>query len=179
MWRDSWVTMINSQLQAVSEYEALYDPIVGASDGHGRETIPTPELQLHRTFKLKEAYAELKSEILEEIASIDVRVLRPAQDARDCIQPIRKTIKKRENKRLDLEKCMDKVAKLQRKHNRTPKEDSQLSKTEDESSILSNVSLSWEHLGNSLLTVSRVRNSVSWMVISERLSLPSSRHPSA
>ncbi|KAK3364461.1 hypothetical protein B0T25DRAFT_66271 [Lasiosphaeria hispida] len=131
-WRDSWVSLVHSQYQIVSEYEGLYDPIVGATDGHGRESAPTPRPLLVRTFKLKEAYGELKTELLQEIAVIDERILKPATDARDSIAPVRKTIKKRENKRMDYEKIQDKATKLQRKPGRTPKEDAALVKAEEE-----------------------------------------------
>ena len=123
----------------MAEYEALYDPIAGASDGHGRETIPTPELQLNRTFKLKEVYTGLKTDLLDEIGQIEERILRPASDARDCIQPIRKTVKKRENKRLDYENCQARVSKLQQKTRRTPKEDVSLAKAEEEMTHLADV----------------------------------------
>ncbi|KXX77394.1 Protein hob1 [Madurella mycetomatis] len=132
LWRDSWASLVGAQLQVVTEYESLYDPIVGASDGHGRPAVPTPQLQLERTFRLKKAYSELKAELLEEIVMIEERIVKPAVDARDCIAPIRKTIKKRENKRLDYEKAQEKTAKLQRKPGRTPKEDMALAKAEAE-----------------------------------------------
>lgn len=132
LWRDSWASLVHSQFQIVTEYEGLYDPIVGATDGLGRESAPTPQLLLERTFKLRESYAELKTELLEEIAVIEERVLKPATQARDCILPIRKTIKKRENKRVDYEKLQDKALKLQRKPGRTPKEETALAKAEDE-----------------------------------------------
>ncbi len=126
------MALVVTQLQTVAEFEGLYDPIVGASDGHGRPAVQTPELQLNRTFKLKEAYSELKTEVLEEVATIEERIIKPATDARDCIQPIRKTIKKREAKRLDYEKCQDRVNKLHKKPNKTAKDDAALGKAEDD-----------------------------------------------
>ncbi|KAK4108759.1 hypothetical protein N656DRAFT_717163 [Canariomyces notabilis] len=132
LWREAWASLVTTQLQIVAEFEGLYDPIVGASDGHGRQAVQTPRLQLERTFRLKKAYTELKVELSEEIGMIDERIAKPAIDARDCIAPIRKTIKKRENKRLDYEKLQEKVAKLQRKPARTPKEDASLAKVEAE-----------------------------------------------
>ncbi|EON97038.1 putative sh3 domain signaling protein [Phaeoacremonium minimum UCRPA7] len=131
-WRDSWVSILSAQLEVVTVYESLYDPIVGAYDGHGAPLTPTSELQLTRTFKLKEAYSDLKAELIEDIGTIDDRIIRPATDARDAIAPIRKTIKKRENKRLDYEKVQDRVAKMHRKPNKTAKEDAALAKAEDE-----------------------------------------------
>lgn len=121
-----------TQLGVVNEFDGLWDPIVGASDGYGKSSAPTPDLQLERTLRLKEAYSDLKAEVLEEVGVIDSTIIRPAADARDFIAPLRKTIKKRENKRLDFERCQDKVTKLQRKGGRTPKEDAALAKAEGE-----------------------------------------------
>ncbi|KAI1498392.1 SH3 domain-containing protein [Biscogniauxia marginata] len=131
-WRDSWVDLASSQLGIVTEYDALWDPIVGATDGHGKPAVPTPELQLERTLHLKQAYTELKTELMEEVEHIELRIIKPATDVRDCIAPMRRTIKKRENKRVDYEKCQDKANKLQRKSGRTPKEDASLAKAEAE-----------------------------------------------
>ncbi|KAK0633765.1 hypothetical protein B0T14DRAFT_507818 [Immersiella caudata] len=151
LWRDSWVSLVHSQFQVVTEYEGLYDPIVGATDGIGRESAPTPQLLLERTFRLKEAYGELKTELLEEIGVIEERVLKPATDARDAIAPVRKTIKKRENKRVDYEKIQDKSTKLQRKPGRTPKEDAALAKLEDEMSRAADeFAIADEHLRETL-----------------------------
>jgi amphiphysin len=116
----------------VTEYEGLYDPIEGSGRANGKLAMPTPELQLNRTFKLKEAYAELRTELLEEIAQIDARIVKPVTDARDCIAPVRKTMKKRENRRLDYEKAQEKAIKLQRKPGKTAKEDAALAKAEEE-----------------------------------------------
>ncbi|KAI1771648.1 hypothetical protein F4818DRAFT_444976 [Hypoxylon cercidicola] len=131
-WRESWISVVMAQLGIVAEFDGLWDPVVGASDGHGKLAAPTPDLQLERTLKLKEAYTDLKAEVLEEIALIDSTIIRPAADVRDFIAPLRKTIKKRENKRLDYEKCQEKVNKLQRKGGRNPKEEAALAKAESE-----------------------------------------------
>ncbi|KAL2157947.1 hypothetical protein VTH06DRAFT_5002, partial [Thermothelomyces fergusii] len=132
MWRDSWAALANAQLQVACEYEGLYDPIAGASDGQCRHAVPTPRLQLERTFRLRKAYTELKADLLEEMFMIEENIIKPASDARDCIAPIRKTIKKRENKRLDYEKAQDKAMKLQRKTGRSSKEEAALAKAEAE-----------------------------------------------
>ncbi|KAK1998147.1 SH3 domain-containing protein [Colletotrichum falcatum] len=135
--RDAWVAMVTSQSAIVKEYQGLYDPIVGASEGHARPGIETPRLQLDRTFRLSGAYSDLRDELVGEVTAIDSQVIRPATEAREFIQPLRKTIKKRENKRVDYEKAQEKVKKLQKKTGRTPKEEAQLSKVEFEMSCAS------------------------------------------
>ncbi|KAG8166480.1 hypothetical protein KVR01_002169 [Diaporthe batatas] len=150
-WQESWFTLVNSQLEIANVYASLYDPIVGASDGHGRQTAITPELQLHRTFALKDVYSDLRTELTEDIASIEPRVIQPANNARQSIAPIRKTIKKREDKRLDVEKTQDKVHKLHRKATRTPKEDAQLAKAEDDlASLTEEFEIADHHLRETL-----------------------------
>lgn len=124
--------MVITQLNTAGEYVTLYDPITGASDGHGRRTEPTPELQLNRTFNLRQAFEDSKPDILTEIQAFEAGIIRPGTDARDHIQPLRKTIKKRENKRLDYEKCAEKVKKLQRKPGKSAKDDAAMHKAEDE-----------------------------------------------
>ncbi|MBE3048307.1 hypothetical protein IMZ48_38545 [Candidatus Bathyarchaeota archaeon] len=135
--RDSWHTMVLSQLGTAAEYVTLYDPISGASDasdgaGPGRRQAAAPELQLTRTFNLRQTLEDNKDELLAEIQTIEAGVIRPGTDARDHIGPLRKTIKKRENKRLDYERCAEKVKKLQRKPGKSAKDDMAMHKAEDE-----------------------------------------------
>lgn len=131
--------LVHSQFQIVTEYEGLYDPIVSASDGVGRESAPTPKHLLEQTFALRECYDALKTELVEEIGVIEERILKPATEARTSIAPIRKTIKKRESKRADYEKLQDKSMKLHKKPGRTPKEDMALAKLEGEMSQAADV----------------------------------------
>ncbi|GAP89930.1 putative SH3 domain signaling protein [Rosellinia necatrix] len=136
-WRESWISLSSTQLGVVAEYDGLWDPIVGASEGLGRQAAPTPQLQLEQTLRLKEVYTELKTDILEELEFIEARVVKPASSAREYLDPMRKTIKKRENKRLDYEKVQDKTTKLQRKPGKTPKDEASLAKLEAELARLS------------------------------------------
>lgn len=63
---------------------------------------------------------------------MDARVIRPATDAKEYLQPVRKTIKKRENKRLDWERYIDKVNHASKKLKRTDRENAALAKAEEE-----------------------------------------------
>ena len=130
--RDSWHTMVVTQLGTAGEYVTLYDPIHGATEGGARRSEPAPELQLNRTFNLQRAFEETKDEILTEIQSFEAGVIRPGTEARDSIGPLRKTIKKRENKRIDYERCAEKVKKLQRKPGKSARDDAAVHKAEDE-----------------------------------------------
>ncbi|KAI1851971.1 hypothetical protein JX265_008223 [Neoarthrinium moseri] len=131
-WHESWVALTNSQLGIVTEYEGLYDPIEGTGRTNARTAATTPELQLNRTFALKAAYTDFRTDLFEEIGQIESNIIKPASDARDCLAPLRKTIKKRENRRLDYDKAQEKAVKLQRKPGKSPKEEAALAKAEEE-----------------------------------------------
>jgi hypothetical protein len=99
----------------------------------------TPQAQLDRSLKLKQAYTELKTDLLEEVNMTDVRIIKPATDAKEYIQPIKKTIKKRENKRLDYERYLDRVNNAAKKQRRSEREDAALAKAEVELSKATDV----------------------------------------
>lgn len=137
--RDSWINLGQHQFGMAKEYQGLYDPIACAVDGAKRSSQPTPELQLNRTFNLTEVYSGLKDELIKEVVAIDTQIIDPATEARKCLAPIKKTIKKREDKMVAYEKAQEKVKKLQKKADRSPKEETALAKAENEMTFASEV----------------------------------------
>jgi amphiphysin len=129
--------------------ENLYNPIVGAGDGYqsSHEPMATPATTMARTTKLKDAYAELKTDMLEEVARVDARILKPATDAKDYIQPLKKTIKKRENKRLDYERYQDRVNNAHKKIKKSERDHAALAKAEEDLSKATDVSTIVRHKG--------------------------------
>lgn len=85
--------------------------------------------------------AELKTDLMDEVIMMDSRVIGPATDAKEFIQPIRKTIKKRENKRLDWERYIDRVNNASKKTKRSERENAALAKAEQELAKASDVCL--------------------------------------
>jgi hypothetical protein len=49
---------------------------------------------------MREEYEELKKDLMAEVNMVDVRMIRPAQEAKDHLQPLKKTIKKREDRKV-------------------------------------------------------------------------------
>lgn len=117
----------------VAAFEEIYQAIIGASADYQpenpREPVLTPRETLARVENLKQAYIELKAELLEETKQVDQRIIRPATEAREFIKPLKKTIKNRENKRLDYATHMDRFEK-KRKAQRTDKEEIAIVKME-------------------------------------------------
>jgi amphiphysin len=129
------------QLGVLNGFEELYNPIIGTtSDSTSHEPTMTPQVLLDRSRNLQQAYTELKADLMDEVNMMDVRIIRPAMDAKEYIQPIKKTIKKRDNKRLDYERHFDKVTNAAKKPRRTDKDEVALAKAEVELSKATDVS---------------------------------------
>lgn len=102
-------------------------------------------MQMDRTIKLKDAYSELKTDLMEEVTMMDARVIRPAQDAMEYIQPLKKTIKKRDNKRLDWERYQDRVINYQKKLKRSDRENAAMAKAEEDLGVAAAVCAFYLH----------------------------------
>lgn len=74
---------------------------MGSSDA-STDHIPvvTPEDTLNRVIRLKEEYESLKTDLVAEANTVDERIVQPATEARDFIQPLKKVIRKREDKKV-------------------------------------------------------------------------------
>jgi hypothetical protein len=129
----------------ITEFHLMYQPIVGAAPIDGdTDTVyaaTDPDTQ-QRATDLKDIYEELRTELLEEVNTIDLRIIRPAMDARESIQPLKKVIKKREDKKLDYERYQGRVDTTKKKSKLSERDQATLAKTERELARSSEVSLS-------------------------------------
>lgn len=100
-WRDAWMDILGTQQRLIHGFEAIYSPIVGVNeDCPAHEPVITPRYIMERTGKLHTAYDELRTDLLEEVAMVDTRIVNPAQEARDSIQPMKKVVKKRGDRKV-------------------------------------------------------------------------------
>ena len=85
-------------------FQTLYAPIIGANEEYdGHQPVMTGDGTMARTSKLQTSYDELRTDLLEEVAMVDLRIIKPATEAKDCIQPLKKIIKKREDRKVGTE----------------------------------------------------------------------------
>jgi SH3 domain/BAR domain len=63
---------------------------------------------------------------------VDLKMIRPAQDAKDSLHLLKKTIKKREDKKLDFERYQSRYDAGMKKSKRTEREDAALMKAKDD-----------------------------------------------
>ncbi|KAK2778587.1 hypothetical protein FQN53_001741 [Emmonsiellopsis sp. PD_33] len=130
-WRDAWTAILSYQARLVHEFESLYGPIVGSSEPSTHHIpVETPEATLSRTARLNEAYEDLMTELLTEVNSVDERMIKPAMDAKDYLQPFKKIIKKRDDKKLDFERYQNRVDTSRKKTKRSDRDNAALAKAE-------------------------------------------------
>ncbi|PYH41752.1 BAR and SH3 domain-containing protein [Aspergillus saccharolyticus JOP 1030-1] len=132
-WRDAWSSLLIHQNRMLSEFNSLYAPILGSSDSStGQKAVPTPQETLARTDKLREQYEELRREILADIAAVDERMIQPATQAREYLIPMKKTIKKRDDRKLDYERYQGRVDNYTKKTKRSDRDNAALVKAESD-----------------------------------------------
>ena len=158
-WRDAWRDIMTFQERLIAEFYGLYKPILGAGPDHVaiHEAVETPPEIVDRVGKLQRAYTELMQDMLDEINLVDARIIKPAMDARASIQPLKKTIKKRQERKvqlnqprggaatltqvqIDFERAHGKHDANSRKDNRTERERLALARSESEVAITKQVS---------------------------------------
>jgi hypothetical protein len=106
---------------------------------------------MSRTVRIKSEYDDLKTDLTEEVSQVDVKMIHPAQDAKDSLQLLKKTIKKREDKKLDFERYQSRYDALMKKTKRTDREDASLLKAKDDLSLATDAySAADENLRNTL-----------------------------
>lgn len=89
------------QSRIVDEFNGLYSPIVGSSEAIAdRKTASTPEGVLARTATLRDEYEDLKTELMHELNAMEDRMIRPTAQAKDFLVPMKKTIKKRGDRKV-------------------------------------------------------------------------------
>ena len=81
----------------------MYNPIIGANEEYeGHVPVMTDDPTMARTAKLQTTYEDLRTDLLEEVNAVDARIIQPAMDAKACLQPLKKVIKKREDKKVGI-----------------------------------------------------------------------------
>jgi amphiphysin len=63
---------------------------------------------------------------------MDARIVRPASDCREHIKPIKKVIKKRDDKRLDFERYQDRVQSIQKKTKKADNDEVKLARAQED-----------------------------------------------
>ncbi|KAI4726478.1 hypothetical protein E4T49_05773 [Aureobasidium sp. EXF-10728] len=132
-WRDAWDETLKSQLFVAETLHLLYKPIEVEDDPDNptqHKPAPTPRRYLEKASDLQNVYSTLGKDLSTEINSIEPRLLRPAMDAKDSFKMLKKSIKRREDLKLDYEHYNSRVDSARRKDTRSAREENALLKNE-------------------------------------------------
>ncbi|KAJ5919727.1 hypothetical protein N7454_009562 [Penicillium verhagenii] len=130
-WRDAWGSIATFQSRVADEFDGLYAPIASSSETPTqRQSYNTPPAILARTNRLRRDYDELRTDMVQELTEVESRMIRPATSAKDYLAPVKKTIKKRNDKKTDFERYQSKVDSLIHKTKRTERDNANLAKAE-------------------------------------------------
>ncbi|RJE24088.1 SH3 domain protein [Aspergillus sclerotialis] len=130
-WRDAWSNILAYQGRMVGEFNTLYAPIIGSSEPTSdRQPATTPEDVLARTATLRDEYEDLKTELMQELNAMEDRMIMPTMQAKESLAPMKKTIKKRGDRKLDFEHSQNRVDNYAKKAKRSEKDNSALAKAE-------------------------------------------------
>lgn len=87
----------------IGEFYTLYAPIIGSSEPTSdRQPATTPEDVLTRTATLRDEYEDLKTELMQELNAMEDRMITPTMQAKESLAPMKKTIKKRGDRKVSL-----------------------------------------------------------------------------
>ncbi|KAI7674490.1 hypothetical protein KC318_g1567, partial [Hortaea werneckii] len=111
-YRNSWEDALKLQYDAAEAFASIYKPI---------DCQPAPEPGL---------YSDLKDDLRQEIGMIDHKLVRPAEEARAALKGLHKTLKHRENMKLDYERYLSRAEHARKKEMRTAKEEANLATAE-------------------------------------------------
>lgn len=75
---------------------------------------------------------DLKRDLKDVLNQVDIMMIKPSMDAKDNLQQYRKTIRKREDKKLDYERYQNRVDTLMKKKARSDRDNQVLAKVESE-----------------------------------------------
>ncbi|KAJ5388582.1 hypothetical protein N7509_011123 [Penicillium cosmopolitanum] len=130
-WRDAWVSIATFQSRMADEFDGFYAPIIGSSETDSpHRPVETDPTLLGRTNRLRKEFDELREEMIQELDVVEDRMARPADNAKGSLAPMKKTIKKRNDKKTEFEIYQGKVDSLIHKPKRSDRENANLAKVQ-------------------------------------------------
>ncbi|KAL2115635.1 hypothetical protein VTJ04DRAFT_9890 [Mycothermus thermophilus] len=124
--------MLNHQIEFSKAMMEIYKPISGRmSDPNAQKDDGSPE-GVRACEEYERIVKDLQETLAPELEMIETRVIQPANELLDVIKVIRKTVTKREHKKLDYDRHRANLKKLQEKKDKTAKDEKAMWKAENE-----------------------------------------------
>ncbi|PKY18916.1 BAR-domain-containing protein [Rhizophagus irregularis] len=131
-FRDGISHMLNHQCNTSDILVELYNPIVGKKETEStvrRTTTPVQSMKAVEEFK--DTMSDLRDILLPELDRVDKMVVLPSKDFIDVVKLIKKTIAKRDHKKVDFDRYTNNVKKLQDKKDKSANDEKSLIKAEE------------------------------------------------
>ncbi|KAF9454932.1 BAR-domain-containing protein [Macrolepiota fuliginosa MF-IS2] len=119
-----------------AHFSAIFQPIAGEYDLIGKN--PDCDHTIRSAPKYESAMEEMRSLVAPELELIEGRILGPARELQTVMKQIRKTITKREHKRVDYDRFNNSLTKLRDKKEKSLSDEKNLFKLEQDFEIATN-----------------------------------------
>ncbi|PPJ55836.1 hypothetical protein CBER1_07431 [Cercospora berteroae] len=132
IWRNGWEEILKYQYDASEAFASIYKPIEPPPEPTTNRSPPvqTPHEQMQKCLGLQKMYSELKADLKQEIGMIDSKIVRPVKEAKAATKSLQKTMKHRENTKVDFERFLSRAEHARKKEVKTMKEEAALAKHE-------------------------------------------------
>lgn len=118
--------MLDNQIEFAKAVAEIYKPISGRlSDPNATVPEDNPD-GITASEQYQDVVKELKETLKPDLELIDKRIVQPAQELLTIVASIRKTLKKRDHKQLDLDRHKRTFTKYESKAERTAKEEEKM-----------------------------------------------------
>ncbi|KAM0716627.1 hypothetical protein Q7P37_008072 [Cladosporium fusiforme] len=131
-WKEGWEDILKGQYEAAEAFANLYKPCEPIDHEQPHRPVPTPKRYMDKSLALQKIYAELAKDLQQEIDMVQNRLVTPADQAKACLKPLKRTLKHRENMKLDYERYLSRTEHAQKKQTRSVKEETALAKHESD-----------------------------------------------
>ena len=126
-WRAAWEDILKLQYDASEAFADLYKPVEPSSDPEMvHQPVQTPAKYMQKCLGLQKEYSDEKTDLAQEIAMITSKLVRPAEEAKQHTKLLHKTLKHRDNMKLDYERYLSRAEHARKKEARNAKEEAAL-----------------------------------------------------
>lgn len=132
-WRNGWDDILKLQYDASEALANLYKPIEPTADPEQRrKPAQTPQQYMQKCLALQKMYSDMKQDLQQEILMIDNKLIRPVDESRAAMKALKKTLKHRDNMKLDYERYLGRADHARKKAAKSPKDEAALEKCESD-----------------------------------------------
>jgi len=154
-FQTAWKEILTKQTEFASSLESLYKPIEVPEDAKIESATRrgnTPQVYLAKTADFRNINIELQADLQQEVEWIQTKLFYPASEAKDATKPLKKSIKQREDYKLDFERYQSRSDHARQKASKSVRDEAALIKHEDDLLQATIVCRSLTKLEISLLT---------------------------